>query len=144
MTADRDVSDVVLASFTSVLRRERVRNPAAVAREQIGIARAHGVRFAVPAHWHDPNADHRNVPEPGDHEAGVAAALAAIGKGICKACGNRVYLCDLLDGTQVIGEHDISDNPPHPPFHACAGAGKPPRTALADATDQIPDDEEKA
>jgi hypothetical protein len=123
MSADRDITEVVQASFTSRVRRGGP--PATVARELIAIAKAHGVRFAVPAHWHDPAADHRTPIEPGDQQAGHAAALAALGKGICQACGGRVDLTD--DG--LVAPHEISDNPPHPPFHPCPGGQPEPHTS---------------
>lgn len=132
MSADRDVSDVVLTSFTSVLRRERVHNPAAVGRELVGIARAHGIRFAVPVHWHDPNADPLKPREPGDQQAGVVAALAAIGKGVCTVCGGRVP----ITGAGLTEAHQVSDDPPHPPFHDCPGGDKPPRNAPAPIDEQ--------
>ena len=125
MSADRDISGVVIESWTSLLRRKGVRDARETALEQLGIAKLHGAKFSVPPHWHDPNADHSNRPEPGDQEAGVLAALAAIGKGLCTACGDRVH----LDENGRIGPHDVSDDPPHPPFHQCPGSGKPPRTA---------------
>lgn len=135
MSGDRDVSEVILAAWASLLRKKHVPNPEAVARDQLGIARAHGVRFAVPAHWRDPNADHRRLPEPGDYEAGLAAALAALGKGICRACGDRV---DLDNG--LIAAHQVSDDPPHPPFHPCPGSRRPPRTAPQPTDEQDPQD----
>lgn len=119
--SDRDITETVLASFTARVRRGGP--PATVARDLVAIAKSHGVRFAVPAHWHDPAADHRRPVEPGDAQAGLAAALAALGKGICRACGGRVDLTD--DG--LIAPHEISDTPPHPPFHPCPGGNPTPR-----------------
>lgn len=127
MSADRDITEVIVAAYTSLLRQEHVRHPETVARKQIAIAKSHGIRFAVPVHWHDPNADPSRPREPGDPQAGVMAALAALGKGVCSVCGGRIELADGEDG-QVIAPHEISDDPPHPPFHPCPGGRKPPRT----------------
>jgi hypothetical protein len=126
MSADRDVTEVVIAGWVGLLRQEGVRDPERVARHQIGIAKSHGVRFARPAHLHDPAANWQDKPERGGQETGVLAALAALGKGICAACGDRVHLAG-----DVIGPHDVSDDPPHPPFHRCPGAGKAPRQQAA-------------
>jgi len=135
MSADRDVRDVVVAGWEGRLKREGVRNAHTVALELAVIAEAHGVRLARPAHLHDPNANWQNKPEPGDHGTGALAALAAIGKGVCTVCGDRVDLTGDL-----IGPHDVSDNPPHPPFHPCLGAGKPPRQQPVNEDQEQPDE----
>ncbi|MGH3264102.1 MAG: hypothetical protein ACRDNS_19140 [Trebonia sp.] len=132
MSGDRDVSEVILAGWVSLLRQARVPNPQAIARQQLGIAKAHGVRFVVPAHWHDPNANALDRPEPGDQQAGLISVLAAIGKGICPCCGERVDLAE--DGRLLL--HQISDDPPHPPFYPCPGSLKPPRNAPTDPKEQ--------
>jgi hypothetical protein len=136
VSADRDVTEIVIAGWIGLLRQNGVRHPERVARAQIGIAKSHGVRFARPAHMHDPGADLRAPRERGDQQAGVLAALSAIGKGICPACGDRVHLAGDL-----IGPHDVSDNPPHPPFHPCPGAGERPRTRPDGSEDQEHNDE---
>ena len=136
MSADRDISEVILDAWTTLLRRQGVRHPRQTAIEQLGIAKLHGAKFSVPPHWHDPNADHRNRPEPGDQEAGVLTALAAIGKGLCTECGDRVH----LDENSRIGPHEISDDG-HPPFRPCPGGAKPPRGAAAGDQEQEPNHE---
>jgi len=137
MSADRDVSEVILDAWTTLLRRQGVRRPRETALEQLGIAKLHGSKFSVPPHWHDPNADHRNQPEPGDAEAGLISALAALGKGLCRECGGRYS----LDGRDRIELHEISDDG-HPPFRPCPGGAKPPRGA-ADSTDEQETDVER-
>lgn len=129
--ADRDVSEVILASWTSLLRSKHVPYPEAVAREQLGIARAHGVRFVVPAHWRDPDSNALARPEPGDQQAGLISALAALGKGLCRGCGDRIE----LDQDGRIAWHEISARGDgHPPYRMCQGWKQLPHTAESLAT----------
>lgn len=143
--ADRDVSEVIVASWAALLRRKQIANPEQTAREQLGIARAHGVRFVVAAHWHDPNSNALDRPQPGDQQAGLLAALAALGKGLCRECGGRIE----LDEDGRIAWHEISDTG-HPPYRMCQGWKKLPHTAEsllnagpAETTDDTTDKEQQ-
>lgn len=138
MSADRDVREVVIAGFEIVLGELGIahsyRHHGAL--KLAAVAEAHGVRLARPAHLHDPNANWRDKPEPGDASVGAFAVRAALlGSGICTECDAEQLLREgvVEDHLRVPVNPDADDD-------ECPGSGKPPRAVPVDE-DQEHNDE---
>lgn len=119
----RDVRDAIVRGFETVLAEEHV--PASrqrhAALKLAVVVEAHGVRLVRPAAIHDPNADWRKQPEPGDQQTGATRAWAVLsGTAICQVC--RTEQSVTRDG--VIAEHDITDD--HGNTFGCLGSSADP------------------
>lgn len=125
---ERDVRDLLTRHFEGIAEKYGVRRSYshACALEILAALAGQGIQLVRPVHQHDPAADWRRVPEPGDAEAGAAAARAALyqqrpnGEGVCPLCRT----VQPLTAAGRIVDHDLDDDDMPPA--GCLGAGLEP------------------
>lgn len=106
---ERDVRRLLTSNFEGIVERHGVRRAYshACALELIAALVGQGISLVRPAHLHDPAADWRRRPEPGDQETGASRVRAALyGTGICQICRTEQPVTDA----GAIAEHDITDD----------------------------------
>ena len=104
----RDVRSLLTSNFEGIVERHGVKRAYshACALELIAAVTGQGISLVRPAHLHDPVADWRRRPEPGDQESGASRAWAVLsGTAICQVCRTEQRV--TRDG--AIEEHDITD-----------------------------------
>lgn len=100
--------ELLRRSFEGIVERHGVGRAysRACAMELLAALDGQRISLARPAHLHDPVADWRRHPEPGDQQTGATRAWAVLsGTAICQVC--RTEQSVTPDG--VIAEHDITD-----------------------------------
>lgn len=120
---DRDVRDLLMRSFEGIVERHGVARSytRACALELLAALDGQRIKLVRPAHLHDPVADWRNKPQPGDPQAGANAARAALfGTGTCPLCRTE----QALTGNGTLADHTTEDED-QPPAD-CLGAGLEP------------------
>ncbi|MBS2962614.1 hypothetical protein KGA66_06115 [Actinocrinis puniceicyclus] len=121
--SSRDVRSLLISNFEGILERHGVRRAYshACALELIAALTGQGISLVRPAHLHDPVADWRRRPEPGDQETGASRARAALyGIGICQVCRTGQPVTDA----GAISEHDFTDE--HGNTLTCLGSDADP------------------
>ncbi|MGH6657590.1 MAG: hypothetical protein ACRDVE_20585 [Actinocrinis sp.] len=120
----RDVRDLIQAGFEGIAEKYGVHRgySRACALELLAVLTGQGISFVRPAHLHDPVADWRRKPQPGDALAGANRVRAALyGTGICPLCRTE----HALTAAGTLTEHDLPDDD-EAPAAGCLGAGLEP------------------
>lgn len=104
----RDVRSLLTSNFEGIVERHGVRRSYshACALELIAALTGQGISLVRPAHLHDPVADWRRRPQPGDQQTGASRAWAVLsGNAICQVCRTE----QRVTGDGKILEHELAD-----------------------------------
>lgn len=123
---ERDVRDLLQRAFEGIAERHGVARSysRACAMELLAALDGQQIKLVRPAHLHDPAADWRRRPDPGDPRAGANAVRAALyGTALCPLCRTE----RPLTAAGTLAEHDLPDDD-QTPTAGCLGAGLEPLT----------------